>query len=305
MTTNVSKAFGEAMQALARRKAPLQEGGVWPADATTGPRGGYLVPIELSLRIEFILRERSTFVRFATRQPMTSATCRVPVLDTASGRLGGVTLSWIAEAAAKPGSEPVFASRTLISHDLACSAVVSDQLLADGGAPLGTFLETLFAYALEWSIDDACFNGPAAGTDRPSGVLNAPAAVTAATPAAMLGLLLPECYPNAIWSAHPSAIATLATDAGYRPAVDTELPSLAGILYGRPLIATAHLPANGLLLWDPTLYILGWRQFEIESSPHPLFTTNQTVFRLVWRGDGGPRLAAAIGGLSAYVKKGP
>jgi len=305
MTSNVSKAFGDAMQALARRKAPLAEGGTWPADATTGPLGGYLVPIELALRIEFILRERSTFVRFATRQPMTSATCRVPLLDTAAGRFGGLAPSWIAEAAPKPESEPTFANRVLVAHDLACKVIASDQLIADGGEALGAFLEYLFAAALEYAIDDACFNGPAAGTDRPSGVLNATAAVTATTPAAMLGKLLPECYPRAIWSAHPSAIATLATDAGYRPAVDTELPSLAGILYGRPLIATGHMPADGLLLWDPTLYVLGWRQYEIESSPHPLFTTNQTVFRLVWRGDGGPRLAAAIGGLSAYVKKGP
>src|SRR5262245_64136869 len=92
MSENLTKSFGDAMQALARRKAALAEGGVWPADGTTGPLGGYLVPRQLSLRIESILKERGVFFEKALRIPMTSATADVPALnlDTTTNPAGGL-----------------------------------------------------------------------------------------------------------------------------------------------------------------------------------------------------------------------
>lgn len=287
----VMKQLGDWMRDI-RRKVPMEE--------AVGANGGYLVPEELALLWEQRWQEVGIFRSLARQQPMTSRTCDVPAFDLtaahaagASPLFGGMDLRWGVEGATVTETEPGFSNAKLVSKDLQGTVVASNQLVADGGEPLGAFLTMGFAAAIDWAVERACFVSQVGG---PAGIVDSPATLTAASLDLMIESLLPGCYPNAIWAAHPNAIQSefLGT---ITPAIfgsgyfqyKTSLPSLVGYAFGRPVYATEKLPATGqgrVMLFDPTMYVLGHRGYEVAVSTHSKFTTNQTVFRIWWRGDG-------------------
>lgn len=292
--------FGSFAKKVILNKAALS--------GSVGATGGYLIPQEMSLAIQDRLREFSVFHNLARQQPMASRECDIPSLDLnashAAGEsplFGGLSLTWTSEGSTLVSSEPSFANSKLIAHDLEAVATVSNQLVADGGEPLGAYLEWAFACAIEWAVERECFKGN--GVGKPLGVINAPAAVLVTRASAahvtiddlstMLGKLLPACYGNAIWCVNPSAMKDISSLADFGFFQHKEaLPNLCGYLFGRPCYTTEKLPAIGVkgdvTLFDPTQYVLGTRGMEISQSTHSKFLTNQTVYRLVWRGDGQP-----------------
>lgn len=281
---------------------------------SVGSQGGYLVPDDVLVSIDAILRSVGIFHTNAWLQQMNSATMRIPSVKITQSHatgdnplLGGMTVTWTQEGATITESEPNLQQNLLTANELAATVFAANPLVDDGGEALGDFLQVLFAYAIEWTVERACFQG--IGTTRPVGVAissstatvnrQTASTVTQQDCANMVAALLPECYGRAIWAASPTAVAKIIQTTGFQSNgfyVPAEGSRLVGYLLGAPLYVTQHLPQVGggtltqgdVVLFDPKLYILGFRELEIASDRHTRFQQNQTVFRLLWRGDGQP-----------------
>lgn len=295
------KSFGDRMRQFARSKSAMGE--------ATGSGGGYTVPVEVVVAIDDRLQEIGIFHRLAMRQPMESKTLHIPAFDVSLAHaagvtplLGGIVMAWTQENATIAETEPQLSQVTSDAKTLAGVAYASNQLVTDGGAALGAFLENGFAQAIEWYVEYACFQG--SGVGQPLGIVGAPATnvlnragaghIAAADIASMVAGLFPGCFPRAVWACHPTVLKDVVALPQYYVAGGDPEMGLCGVLLGRPLFATEKLPVLGsqgdLMLFDPGLYLLGTRQLEIVSTrEEPTgFFRYQTAFRFVWRGDGQP-----------------
>lgn len=300
-------------------------------DETGGAKGGYLVPPGYSTMLLDAIAEWSFIRPLALVVPMDSQTtmCPMPSVRGAATAgttpfFGGIVFLWPSQTAQAVGlneTEPSFDQMTLTAWDLVGQIVLSNQLVADIGPEGEQKLITLFGRAAAWYEEYAYLQGKGAAQFMPLGMVNAPGAalVSRHAPntiaqqdiATMAGDMIPFGWGNAIWCCSPTAIAQIAQLTGFIPNQQfmfhkdgglRGISGFAGTLLTRPLFVTEKLPAMGtkgdLIFVDPALYAVGERsQVVIDSSPHPKFTTNQTVFRVWLRVDGRP-LQPAVANLA-------
>lgn len=310
----------QTMERLLVARARQKRLGDWCRGAATGDRevrkalseqigtyGGYLVPEELMVGIDAEVREQSVFLQRAFVVPMTTATLDVGGFDISStntaGRsplFAGMDLHYTFEGNTIDELDPSFAQCKLVAKNLDTIVLASNQLVDDGGAALGAYLEWQFAKLIAWKVEWECINGT--GVGQFLGLLNSPGTASVSRSLAgtvsqadlsnMVGVLMPACFRKAVWLCSVTALAKVANVAAYSANPNPEPGPLCGYLFNRPLFVTENLPAVGttgdVLLLDPTLYVLGLRRFEIETSREFKFQTNQTAFRLQVRGDGQP-----------------
>jgi len=237
---------------------------------------------------------------------------------------GGVFASWTPEAATYPQSNPVFKMGKLTAYDLVMLCVVSNQLLNDNAYGLESLLTTLFADSLGWQLDYAFLRG--SGVNQPLGILNAPGTIAAArtgggstftlaSASTMLSSVVASSWDNLVWVMHQSVLPQLiqmtngATNSPFlvwmNPAFGdntNEGPAARRWpmkFFGIPIYFTEKTPklgtAGDVMLLDASKYLVGDRQaIQIEASPAPYFTSNQMVWRVIWRGDGQPQFDSAI-----------
>lgn len=298
------KALGNAMRSLARNKAPLT--------TQAGFAGGFLLVPEVIEAVDESLQEMGIFHSLAFRQPMESTDCTIAGFDVTvahaagtSPLMGGMTLNWLREGQLGTLVAPSFGGGKLTAWQLEGYVLASNQLVADGGAALGAYLERQFAMAIEWFVEKECFTG--SGVARPTGIVGSASTAQVTRQATghvsqqdfgnMVASLLPGCFKNAVWAFHPTTmqdIVLLPTYMSNRNSDSTLQTGLCGTLYARPAYCTEKLNPKGtagdLVLFDPTMYALGTREIEVASATEdPLaFRQNQTMFRLLWRGDGQP-----------------
>src|SRR5262249_28269866 len=150
----------------------------------------------------------------------------------------------------------------------------------DGRLPLNDFLRRIFARSIAWYEDLAFFQGT--GTGQPLGILkaastvlqarNTPAHFKIQDPGTMSADLLPASRSRAVWAVSPTAWADRRIEglsgAGWQltqPWGDAHY-----ILNGRRGYVPEKLPALGTLgdvmLFDPSLYVIGQRGLEIDVS---------------------------------------
>lgn len=288
---------------------------------TSGPTGGYIVPQEYSDLLLFALTEKSFFRNRSRIVPMTSGETLVPKLraEAAHGAgvspfFGGITYSWVSAAGGTslPQSEPTFGQLSLWANDLMGELIASNQFVNDLSPEGERRLIELFGRAAAWYEEYAFFNGLGTDASQPIGILNANATISVSRAGGgsvelidlsnMVASLLPFSWANSVWGCSPTALTRVCSVQGFVPNADVdsvENTGVVGLLMGRPVYATENLPALGsrgdVVLFDPTLYVIGDRMETIvEASPHPLFTTNQTVFRVWRRVDGKPLLSAPV-----------
>jgi HK97 family phage major capsid protein len=273
----------------------------------TGTGGSYLIPSEVLVPVNKRIRERSIFSELAWRVPMTALSISIPHVDLSvtgvvgkSPLLGGLSLGWVADNVQLPQSEPKFGSCVLKAKNLTAAIYVSNQLVADGGEPLAEYLSHVISDAVAFGTDYSGFNG--IGGAQPVGLINAPATyrVSRQQPnrvmqldlANMVSRLIPACFPEAIWACTPTALVDIANMSTYMANRNSDLnagSALCGTLFGRPLYVTECLPTLGtagdVMLFDPSLVVRGDHSLTIEHSDQVRFLNNQTVFRVIWRGD--------------------
>ena len=286
---------------------------------TSGAIGGYLLPVEYSTEMLRRMVDMSIIKQRAMVIPMGSAETQCPKVDieTATGTagvtslFGGFQATW-GNQEVPLESEPGFRKNVLYAWDLIAYGKVSNQWLEDVGPQANEYLYTILAGACNWQCEFAYLQGIGAAQTMPLGILNAPATIQVhrhtsshisnQDPAAMVAALLPYSMINAVWMCSPLAYG----DIGQLSLFNINRPSLpefegsAGSLMGKPLFITDKLPALGtlgdLVLFDPSLYVVGERQEVLvdKSSVGAGFVTNQTYFRVWYRGDGKPMVQTSV-----------
>jgi HK97 family phage major capsid protein len=267
---------------------------------SSGVTGGYLVPEVLRDDLMRDLSELAIFRPRATVVPMTSATLELPIWDitTATSKgvppfWGGVSFSWLSEAAALPENEGKFRQLSLRANLIGGTVVTSAPLLEDG-AGLEAWLRQAFARSLAWLEDWHAINGNGAG--QPQGVIAAGGSVAvtrtgspinAADTQSMLSRLYSPQPGNALWLASRTILDKLTAITGWIPNGQLQL-------HGVPIRPTVLQPAAGtkgdVILIDPSMYVIGDRGLlEISASPYAsssIFTQNQLMWRISERIDG-------------------
>ena len=252
-----------------------------------------------------------------------------PTVAGTSPFFGSMIFTW-GQSQVPGETEPLFRQFDLKAWDLLGRTTVSNQWLMDVGGgdysmsvatslnglekelqPAGEeFLLELFGKAATWYAEYAFLRGTGVAAQMPLGIVNAPAlkAVTRsggslialADVALMAASLIPSGWKNAVWACHPTCLAQVMKITTYFVNGGTVAdPLAAGTLMTRPLYITEKLPALGtagdILLFDPTLYVIGERQqILIDVSEQPGFRTNQTDYRVWLRLDGRPWLKSTV-----------
>ena len=276
-----------------------------------GATGGFLVTPELRYDVFKDVGEEAVVRRFATVVPMTTSEVLLPRPDAQTAATAGLppyfgTMAgvWTEEGLARTESDPLVRQLAVRAWELSWEVLVSNALLQDAPAA-EALLRKLIGRAVAWLEDHAFLRGD--GVAKPRGMLDASLAVTRsgsnafadADARGMVEKLLPSSWPNAIWVAHPSVMVKMPQLAGWCPNASREpARGPAGTLHELPIWVSDKLPALGtagdVLLCDPTYYAIGDRGLLIDASEHPLFRTNQTVFRVVARVGGQPWLSGPV-----------
>jgi len=297
-----------------------------PLSENQGTTGGYLVPMDYTLRLMEVLIEESFLYPLATVIPMQSLETQAPKIDVETAQtagtapyFGGMLFKWGAEQAPAE-TEPTFRNIPLKAWDLLGYTKLSNQLFQDIGDAGEEYLINLIAKAASWYTEYAFLQGTGTDALMPLGVVNAPASIQVSATTAgsvkttdlvtMTGDMLPYSWKNSIWACHPTVLTSLQNPANvtnYFPNIELGRErhgSQAGMLFTRPLFVTDKLPAIGngttknqgcLVFFDPTLYIIGDRQqILIDISEHTAFQTYQTVLRAWVRMDGKPMLTKPV-----------
>ena len=308
---------------------PVTKSGLAEAAGNTG---GFMVAPQFYMNLLRLSVEEAKVRPRCTTIPMNSRTLFVPALDhsitPATGTtayLGGLLASWQPEAATISQTQPKFRQIELVARDLVFTMVASNQLLQDSAIALDTLLTTLFTEGMAWFYDYYILRGD--GASQPRGLLNSNAGFTQVSTgsavftledaANMMSHLLSQSWDNAVWIMHPSVLPQLITMSaggttsnylvwlnpspysGEGGPAAQKLPL--GFFMGLPIIFTEKLPAlaagsiGSVVLADLSKQLVGDRlAVQIESSPWPFFTSNQTVWRVIARWDSDNWLNAPV-----------
>jgi len=289
-----------------------------------GSFGGFLVPVEFRDQLLMLALEQSVVRPRAFVIPMNTDALEIPTVDDtshASNVFGGVTGTWIGEAASLSLSNPTFGSVTLNPKKLTLYTFASNELLADNAIGLEQLLMQMFSSALSYFEDTAFLAGT--GSGQPLGVENSPCLISTTRTTAskveyldltnMIGRMLPTSFARAVWIMSPAVLpeildlespaATAATAGGhlaYMPANQGAKSSIFPMtLFGRPVFVTEKIPTLGtagdIKLCDFSQYLIGDRQsMVIEASIHNRFANDQLTWRAKLRTDGQPWMSAAL-----------
>jgi HK97 family phage major capsid protein len=273
------------------------------------------VPEELFGELMLMVYERSVMRPGATVVPMGRPMVRVPAIDqtvtVAAGKtaqFGGVELTWRDPLVASvvPETEPAVKAVELVARELQADVKISNELVADGKAMMA-LVPGMLAEAAAWAQDYAFLRG--SGTRDPLGVVNWQGAIwVTRSGAGQFGLadvagmlarfIVPQRVEDVVWAMHPSVLAKLvATPNGANVLhciADPRTGRAVYLLAGYEVRVTEKLPGLGtagdVLLVDRSKYLIGDRGMEVAFSPQPLFTSNQSIWRVVSRVAGQPWL---------------
>ena len=281
---------------------------------TSGPAGGYDVPVQLWASIFDSALSQSAAFQYCRTYPMESMTLVLPAWDSETrtdGEIAGVTADWKAEGDSFTARTPKMRSMTLKAHKSGIYVDVSHECLADAQS-LSSALQPLMSRAVAAAFDIKILRGD--GVVGPQGVLNSPCkisvarntanAVEYADLAGMVGRLMPNASPR--WFINPDVLAQLlqlVDDAGnYIWIPNTVMGAAAAIpqmLLGFPVTVTDYASALGsegdVILADLGYYALALREgVRFESTIAAQWSSDLVSFRCIMRGNGQGLLANEV-----------
>jgi len=277
-----------------------------------GANGGFIVPEQFSNQIKMVDDQSAIFRPRAQVIPAgdpPDAAITIPALDQggANGVYAGVQVTWIAEGAQKPETEPAFREIRLEPNEVAAHVVVTDKLLRNSAAA-GALVSSLLRKAIIAAEEDAFLSGNGAG--QPLGIIGHPAAIQVARAGA--GAIayndVVNMYARAkfggqlTWIGSQTVLPQLMrmADAGnnlvWQPNAREGAP---GTLIGIPFLLNDQSPILGaegdLILVDLNYYLIkDGSGISISMSEHPLFTQNRTIIKAFWNVDGQPWLSTPL-----------
>ncbi len=232
-------------------------------------------------------------------------------------RWGGVRTYWLNEAGTKLPTKPKFKAIELNLKKLIGLCYATDELLQDASA-LEAIIRAAFAEEFAFAIQDALINGSGAG--MPLGILGAGCLVSVAKEVGQEATsIVKENIDKMYTRMKPSSVSRAAffinqncypqlfkmtLDVG-TGGVPVFLPpgglsvSPYGTLMGRPVIPIEQCASVGtvgdIIFADMSQYLfIEGGGVQSDSSIHVAFTTDETVFRFVYRCDGQTAMAKAV-----------
>ncbi|MDD3899065.1 MAG: phage major capsid protein [Syntrophomonadaceae bacterium] len=277
-----------------------------------GANGGFIVPEQFSNEIKMVDDQAAIFRPRAQVIPAgdpPDAAITIPALDQsgANGVYAGVTVTWIAEGATKPETEPNFREIKLEPQEVAAHIIVTDKLLRNSAAA-GALVSNLLRKAIIGAEEDTFLSGN--GVGQPLGIINHPAAIT--IPRAVANQIAYADVVNMFarakfggklcWIGSQTILPQLMrmVDTGnnlvWQPNAREGAP---GTLLGIPFLLNDQSPSLGtegdLMLIDLNYYLIkDGSGISIAMSEHPLFTQNRTIIKAFWNVDGQPWLITPL-----------
>ena len=224
-------------------------------------------------------------------------------------RYGGLQGYWLAEAGSKTASKPAFRQVELKLKKVAALAYATDELLADATALEGWLSRTV-PNELRFRVEDAIYNGD--GVGKPTGIMGHASLVTqlryaaSAVSAQDIWAMYARRWVGArdyVWLVNQDVLPQLyGLNNTYQnlfigPSGMPNAP--AGTLMGLPIVEVEYAATMGST-GDIMLAALSQYQgiekggIESASSIHVQFLTDETVFRFVYRFDGGPMWSSTL-----------
>lgn len=314
--TNQFREFGEFLQTVKWNPNDTtlrtKQGEKREMNMAIGAQGGFIVPdqfgteIKLVDDLEAIFRPRAQVIP-AGDPP--DAAITIPALDQsgANGVYAGVQVSWIAEGATKPETEPAFREIRLEPNEVAAHVVVTDKLLRNSAAA-GALVASLLHKAIIAAEEDAFLSGN--GVGQPLGIIGHPATIQIARAVAnqisytdIVNMFARAKFGGRLaWVGSQTALPQLMrmVDAGnnliWQPNAREGAP---GTLLGIPFLMNDQSPVLGaegdIALVDLDYYLIkDGSGLSISMSEHPLFTQNRTIIKAFWNVDGQPWLSTPL-----------
>ncbi|WP_422929195.1 phage major capsid protein [Singulisphaera sp. PoT] len=291
----------------------------------SGVTGGYTVKPDYGTELLRLADEESIVRPYSNNKQLPAREAYYPMLNQtfvpgggASAYYGGVNMTWLGEAQPGTLTEPNFKQVHIKTNELQGLTKLSRFLVNDSFLAIEAELKAIFSGAIAYAEDMAFLNGD--GNAKPKGILQSPALLTVARAtssqfkladaAKMMGSMLPQSRPKAVWVLTNTLfeyLVQLADSSGrvtYLPNVgtgynDAKLAMGSLLLFGRPVVFTERLPALGstgdVLLADFSKYITAdTGTLEIAASDQYAFNTNQITYRVIARVDGAPQIDAPV-----------
>lgn len=320
------RSLGEMMQAVAKAErtrgqhidprlipAAEQRAALGMSEAVPSD-GGFFVQKDFSTQLIERVYETGQIASRVQRIPLSGNSNGVKLngVDETSrvngSRWGGIRSYWGAEADEKTASKPKFRQIELTLHKLFALVYATDELLQDASA-LEALTRRIVAQEIAFRLDDAILNGD--GVGKPLGILNSAGTVSVAKEAGQGAATLQtenivNMYSralnrrNAVWL-HNQDIEPQLYQFGIQVGVGGSaiyMPpgglsaSPYSTLLGRPMIEVEQAATLGtvgdIVLADLSEYLLIDKPMQSAMSIHVEFTSDQTVFRFVYRVDGQP-----------------
>lgn len=274
--------------------------------------GGVLVPPKLSEEIFHVALEDAIVRPRAIVLPVGTDTLDIPRLvdsDRSTNIFGGVTFSWLKEAADKIAGvgDPKLGQIKLSVHEGVASCWVSNRL-EDDVKNFGEFIKIAFGRAVAFYEDVYYIWGN--GNGQPLGIIPS-GAMTVPTRTAMakvdisdigkMGMrFLPGSWKNAVWLISQSVLGEWVEMQAAAANSASVLNLAEMICLGRPVIVSEKCSPMGtkgdIILADFSHYVIGDKELIISASRHvpDYWQKNMTFWKLVIRVDGRPTLDKPI-----------
>lgn len=294
------------------------------ANESSGPDGGYAVPPEFAQQISRLAYNEESLLSRCDSMPVSGNTMTFPKDETTPWGSTGITAAWEGEGNQTTPKKPALQESSLKLRKLKVLVAASEELLADS-AGMSAYLTSKCGEAVDWKVNDAIINGT--GSGMPLGILNAGSLVVqtkesgqsadtivAANIAKMYSRVLAGAGANLVWLINPDAFPqiitlTLNNNPIWVPASQGFQGAPNGLLMGRPIVLTDACDTLGdqgdLVLANMSGYraITKAGGAEFATSMHLWFDQDLMAFRLVFRMDGQPALAAAVTPPNSTVKR--
>lgn len=268
--------------------------------------GGYAVPIDAAS--EILLPAVGALLPYCRQLPVTrGGGIRLPIDAATPYGANGVVAEWELEAAQLTQHKPKLDLTSFILKKLIALVPVTDELLEDSDA-LASYLPFAMQTAVTAKVNSAIVSGLGAG--RPLGILNSSSLITVAKDGSQAAGTIVDANITAmldraltpqgsIWVANPSAYGRIVNLSSF--------DSGSGNLAGLPIVTTDACPAPGtpgdLILADMGFYLAALKTPQLNSSVHLWFDADMTAFKLIFRMDGMPALAAPVTPPNSAVTK--
>ena len=281
-----------------------------------GSEGGFLVETEHSqelLRRTYELGALTSRVRKIGVGPNANGLTINAVGENSratGSRWGGVQAYWLNEAGPKTPSMPAFRQIELKLKKLIGLCYATDELLMDTPS-LESIINQAFMEEFSWMLDNAVLRG--VGAAQPLGILNSAALIPVPAEAGqaagtivyenvlnMWSRMWARSRQNAVWFINQDCepqLATMGLVVGvggipvYMPAGGASGAPYA-TLFGRPIIPVEQCSTVGtvgdIVLADLSQYLMIEKGgMQTASSIHVRFVNDESVYRFVYRCDGG------------------